>query len=141
MNDTMDLNTATVYRHRNQRLPPEVNRILYVKNLPYKLKNEEMYELFGRFGAIRQIRKGTKPETKGTAFVIYDDIYEAKAALEALSGFNVKGRYLVVLYHQKSKVMKKKDLERERALANKLKEQALRKQKADALKKKKRSIQ
>merc|ERR1712130_457642 len=103
--------------------------------------DEEMYDLFGRYGAIRQMRRGTTQETKGTAFVIYEDIYEAKAALEALSGFNVKGRYLVVLYHQKDKVQKKKDLERERALANKLKEQALRKQKADALKKKKRSIQ
>ena len=83
MNDTMDL-TQTVYRHRNQRLPPEVNRILYVKNLPYKIKDEEMYDLFGRYGAIRQMRRGTTQETKGTAFVIYEDIYEAKAALEAL---------------------------------------------------------
>ena len=38
------------------RLPPEVNRILYVRNLPFKISAEEMYELFGRYGAIRQIR-------------------------------------------------------------------------------------
>ena len=137
MNDTMDL-SQTVYRHRNQRLPPEVNRILYVKNLPYKMKDEELYDLFGRYGAIRQLRKGVNQETRGTAFVIYEDIYEAKAALEALSGFNVKGRYLVVLYHQKDKLQKKKDLERERAKAAILKEQALKKQKEDELKKKKR---
>lgn len=38
------------------RLPPEVNRILYVKNLPYKITAEEMYDIFGKYGAIRQIR-------------------------------------------------------------------------------------
>ena len=43
-------------RGRNQKLPPEVNRILYVKNLPYKITSEEMYDIFGKFGAVRQIR-------------------------------------------------------------------------------------
>jgi hypothetical protein len=38
------------------RLPPEVNRILYVRNLPYKITSEEMYDIFGKYGAIRQIR-------------------------------------------------------------------------------------
>ena len=38
------------------RLPPEVNRILYIKNLPYKITAEEMYDIFGKYGAIRQIR-------------------------------------------------------------------------------------
>jgi len=37
-------------------LPKDVNRILYVKNLPYKISSEEMYDVFGRYGAIRQIR-------------------------------------------------------------------------------------
>lgn len=39
------------------RLPGEVNRILYVRNLPYKITAEELYDIFGKFGAIRQIRK------------------------------------------------------------------------------------
>lgn len=38
------------------RLPPEVNRILYIRNLPYKISAEEMYDIFGKYGAIRQIR-------------------------------------------------------------------------------------
>uniref|UniRef100_A0A6G5AF68 Putative 14 kDa subunit splicing factor 3b n=1 Tax=Rhipicephalus microplus TaxID=6941 RepID=A0A6G5AF68_RHIMP len=50
------------------RLPPEVNRILYVRNLPYKISGEEMYDIFGKYGAIRQIRVGNTPETRGTAF-------------------------------------------------------------------------
>ena len=49
------------------RLPPEVNRILYVRNLPYSITAEEMYDIFGKFGAIRQIRVGTKKDTRGTA--------------------------------------------------------------------------
>ncbi|EEQ98455.1 Pre-mRNA branch site protein p14, putative, partial [Perkinsus marinus ATCC 50983] len=46
------------------RLPPEVNRILYVRNLPYKIKPDELYDVFGKFGSIRQIRKGNAPGTK-----------------------------------------------------------------------------
>ena len=41
---------------------------------------------------------GNLPETRGTAFVVYEDIFDAKNACEHLSGFNVSNRYLVVLY-------------------------------------------
>lgn len=54
---------------RGTRLPPEVshsyffkipllqvNRILFIKNLPYKITAEEMYDIFGKFGALRQVR-------------------------------------------------------------------------------------
>ena len=82
------------------RLPPEVNRILFVRNLPFKITPEEMYDIFGKYGTIFQIRLGDKPDTRGTAFVVYDDIYDAKNAVDHLNGFNVCGRYLVVLYYQ-----------------------------------------
>jgi len=82
------------------RLPPDVSRILYVKSLPFKITTEQLYDLFGKFGAIRQIRLGSTPETRGKAFVVYEDIFDAKNALEKLTGFNVMGRYIVVLYHQ-----------------------------------------
>jgi pre-mRNA branch site protein p14 len=52
-------------RRQNARLPPEVNRVLYVRNLPFKITAEEMYDIFGKYGAIRQIRIGNTAETKG----------------------------------------------------------------------------
>ncbi|VDP62944.1 unnamed protein product [Heligmosomoides polygyrus] len=84
---------AMAARGRNSKLPPEVNRILYIKNLPYKITSSEMYEIFGKFGAIRQIRVGSTNETRGTAFVVYEDIYDAKNACEHMSGFNVSNRF------------------------------------------------
>ena len=82
----------------NVRLPPEVNRVLYVRNLPYKITSEEMYDIFGKYGAIRQIRVGNTPETRGTAFVVYEDIFDAKNACDHLSGFNVCNRLVVYKY-------------------------------------------
>jgi len=45
--------------------------------------------------------------------VVYDDIYDAKQALEHLNGFNVCGRYLVVLYFQPERAQKRLDLKKQ----------------------------
>jgi hypothetical protein len=42
---------------------------------------------------------GTNKDTRGTAYVVYEDIYDAKNACDHLSGFNVANRYLIVLYY------------------------------------------
>ena len=97
-------------KSRNTRLPPEVNRILYVRNLPFNITADEMYDIFGKYGAIRQIRLGDKRDTRGTAYVVYEDIYDAKNAVDHLSGFNVANRYLIVLYYQPHKMNKKTTL-------------------------------
>lgn len=94
-------------RARNARLPPEVNRALYVRNLPFNITSEEMYDIFGKYGSIRQIRLGCNKETRGTAYVVYDDIYDAKNACDHLSGFNVANRYLIVLYYNPTRQNKK----------------------------------
>uniref|UniRef100_A0A7S0RMV2 RRM domain-containing protein n=1 Tax=Pyramimonas obovata TaxID=1411642 RepID=A0A7S0RMV2_9CHLO len=94
---------------RNTRLPPEVNRVLYVRNLPFNITADEMYDIFGKYGALRQIRLGNTKDTRGTAFVVYEDIYDAKTAVDHLSGFNVANRYLIVLYYQQAKLNKKID--------------------------------
>uniref|UniRef100_A0A0M3KAQ4 Splicing factor 3B subunit 6-like protein (inferred by orthology to a C. elegans protein) n=1 Tax=Anisakis simplex TaxID=6269 RepID=A0A0M3KAQ4_ANISI len=80
--------------------------------LPYKITSEEMYDIFGKFGAVRQIRVGNTAETRGTAFVVYEDIFDAKNACEHLSGFNVSNRYLVVLYYQATKAYKRMDTDK-----------------------------
>merc|ERR1719330_540265 len=67
---------GVAFGRRNVRLPPEVNRILYVRNLPYKISADELYDIFGKSGSLRQIRRGNGPETRGTAFVVYDDLYD-----------------------------------------------------------------
>jgi RNA recognition motif-containing protein len=45
----------------------------------------------------------------GTAFVIYEDIYDARNACTHLSGFNVKGRYVVVSYYKSDVATQEKD--------------------------------
>jgi RNA recognition motif-containing protein len=70
--------------NKNIRLAPEVNRVLFVRNLPFKILSEEIFGLFGKYGPIRQIRLGNKPSTKGTAFVVYEDIFDAKNLADAI---------------------------------------------------------
>jgi pre-mRNA branch site protein p14 len=113
---------ALSIRRSNARLPPEVNRVLYVRNLPFNISSEEMYDIFGKYGAIRQIRIGETKDTRGTAFVVYEDIYDAKNAVDHLSGFNVANRYLIVLYYQQAKMSKKIDQRKKEEELTKLQE-------------------
>lgn len=106
--------------------PTGPQTILFVKNLSFKVTSEEMYDLFGRFGPIRQIRlyspsrfhcyeeqancRGNKNATRGTAYVVYETPADAKVAVDKLNGFSFGGRFLVVLMHQLDKVVKPEDL-------------------------------
>lgn len=103
-----------VSQQTQMRLPPEVNRILYVRNLPTKITPEQLYEIFGKYGPIKQIRRGIAPDTKGTAFVAYEDIYDAKNAVDHLNGFNIGGKFLIAVYFQKEKMMKRIETRRAR---------------------------
>jgi pre-mRNA branch site protein p14 len=80
-----------------------------------------LYDLFGRYGSIRQIRIGNEQKSRGTAFVVFDDVMDvgvlylhvklwlnafptqAKNALDHLNGFHLQERYIVVLYHMPAK--------------------------------------
>ena len=107
----------------HKKLPPEVNRILYVRNLPFNITDEDMYDIFGKYGAIRQIRIGQTRDTKGTAYVVYEDIYDAKSAVDSLSGFNVGGRYIVVLYYQPKKNVSRLGMEEKKMQIEELKKE------------------
>jgi len=68
--------------------------------------------------------RGDKQDTRGTAFVVFEDIYDAKNAVDHLSGFNVCGRYLVVLYYQATKMQKRIDNQKKRKDLDDLKQEA-----------------
>jgi pre-mRNA branch site protein p14 len=68
-------------------------------------------EAFVRFASKISNSRGNATNTKGTCFVVYDDIFDAKNAVDHLSGFNVAGRYLIVLYYQANRQYKKTDTE------------------------------
>ena len=99
-----------VFSLTNFYASPDPKTILFVKNLSFKVTSEEMYDLFGRYGAIRQIRLGNKNATRGTAYVVYESPQDAKMACDKLNGFSFGGRFLVVLFHQLDKVVKPEDL-------------------------------
>lgn len=54
-NTTKQPNTNIAHTHPTHTKNTH-NRVLYVRNLPFNISSEEMYEIFGRYGAIRQIR-------------------------------------------------------------------------------------
>ena len=87
-----------------------------MRNLPFKVTADELYEVFGRYGAIRQVRIGesSNKKSRGTAFVVMEDIFDAKSAVDHLSGFSVGGRYLTVLYYQARQKHKSMDIAAER---------------------------
>ncbi|KAK0377672.1 hypothetical protein CLIM01_04943 [Colletotrichum limetticola] len=126
-NPNRTLSASSEHREMSSRggkLAPEVNRALFVKNLSYNVTPEELFDLFGKFGPIRQVRQGIASGTKGTAFVVYEDVMDAKQACDKLNGFNFQNRYLIVLYHQPEKMLKsKEDLEARQARLAQLKTQ------------------
>ena len=54
---------------------------------------------------------------------VYEDIYDAKRAVDHLSGFNVGGRYLVVMYYQPAKFQKRADAEEKKRELEELRRQ------------------
>lgn len=89
----------------------------------YNVTPEELFDLFGKFGPIRQVRQGIANNTKGTAFVVFEDVMDAKQACDKLHGFNFQNRYLVVLYHQPEKMKSKEDLDARKENLEQLKRQ------------------
>lgn len=67
-----------IHNTSKTKAPPGANRILFVKNLNYQITGDDLYDLFGRYGSIRQIRIGNEQKTKGTAFVVYDDVMDVR---------------------------------------------------------------
>jgi pre-mRNA branch site protein p14 len=63
----------------------------------FNITGSDLYDLFGKYGPIRQIRLGTDQnlKTKGTAYVVYESPDDAKEAMTHLNGFHLMERYIV----------------------------------------------
>jgi RNA recognition motif-containing protein len=72
---------------------------IYVGNLPFTTGDEELRELFARFGTPSSARVVTDKMTgrsRGFGFVEFDDDEQAKAAINELNGRDFNGRALTV---------------------------------------------
>ncbi|GAB4204710.1 MAG: hypothetical protein Fur0019_05830 [Tibeticola sp.] len=72
---------------------------LYVGNLPYSFRDEDMHQAFSAFGEVSSAKVMMERETgrsKGFGFVEMGSDAEAQAAIKGMNGQNVGGRDLVV---------------------------------------------
>jgi cold-inducible RNA-binding protein len=75
-----------------------LNRQLYVGNLSYQVTEQDLKELFGKYGTIEQVRivkNYHSGRSKGFGFVTYRVASEANNALSA-HGQKYQGRMIVV---------------------------------------------
>lgn len=72
---------------------------IYVGNLKYEVREGDLQELFSEYGEVSKVKIVKDRDTdrsKGFGFVTMDDSEEAKAAITALNGKDVKGRAITV---------------------------------------------
>lgn len=72
---------------------------IYVGNLSYRMNNEDLEEVFSKFGAVKSCKIINDRDTgrsKGFAFVEMDVDSEAQSAIDELNGKEVEGRTLKV---------------------------------------------
>jgi len=72
---------------------------LYVGNLPYSVRDGDLEQAFGAFGAVTSAKVMMERDTgrsKGFGFVEMSNAQEAQAAIEGMNGKNVGGRDLTV---------------------------------------------
>ena len=72
---------------------------LYVGNLPYSFRDEDMQQAFSQFGNVSSAKVKMERDTgrsKGFGFVEMGSDAEAQAAIKGMNGQNMGGRDLVV---------------------------------------------
>lgn len=69
--------------------------IVLVKNIPYDASTSLLYDIFGKFGHIHQLRISDGLVPQGTCYVVYSNLNSAKRAARELNGVNFRSRYLV----------------------------------------------
>ncbi len=72
---------------------------IYVGNLPYHVKEDELRKIFENYGevnSINVIKDRFSGKSKGFAFVEMADEVEAKTAIEAIDGTHLNGREIKI---------------------------------------------
>ena len=72
---------------------------IYVGNLPYGVADEDLQDIFEKYGAIdkaKVIMDRESGRSKGFGFVEMPNDDEAQEAIEALDGYSIQGRSLKV---------------------------------------------
>jgi U2 small nuclear ribonucleoprotein B'' len=90
------------------------NATLYVKNIDWKIKKlllrRALYSLFSRHGKVLEIVTLRRDGLRGQAWIIFEDVQAATAALKAEQGFTFFGKDLVMEYaREKSDRIAKED--------------------------------
>merc|ERR1719453_2424673 len=87
---------------------------IYIRNLDDKIKKEELkkmiYELFIAYGDVIDVVHMRTAKMRGQAFVVFDDISGATAAMRALNKFDFLGRPLQLQFSKsKSDAVARRD--------------------------------
>lgn len=89
--------TEAEEEHKKQLLPCQ----LYVCNLPSAFDISDLLRLFDTFGTVQSVEVSRDPLTglsRGSGYVTFSSIHQAKSAISALDGSDVGGRELRVMF-------------------------------------------
>lgn len=83
---------------------------VFVKNLDTAVTDEQLSDMFGKFGLVKSctVMRDGEGASKGFGFISFEEHEEARAAVDALNGTDVNGKPLWA-----GRAMKKKERERE----------------------------
>lgn len=84
-------------REREGSLDENRGNNLYIANLSYQTREEDLQELFAKFGKIKYckvIRDPVSKESRGFGFVTFEDAGDAQEAIKQLNNTEVSGRKL-----------------------------------------------
>ena len=80
---------------------------IYVGNLHYGVNEDELTEIFGKFGTVNSVKVITDKysgQSKGFAFVEMEDDTEGNQAIGELNGIEISGRNIKVnIAHEKKR--------------------------------------
>jgi len=80
---------------------------IYVGNLHYGVNEEELTEIFGKFGTVNSVKVITDKysgQSKGFGFIEMEDDTEGNQAVSELNGIEISGRNIKVnIAHEKKR--------------------------------------